>query len=242
MANDRMNHRARRRLRRRYLAQRLEILRAAGRIFRERGFAATGMRDVAAAADLSPANLYNYFRGKHELLFFCQDNSLDRLIAALETARCASDSAAQQLGSVIEAHLHCILDEVEGSAAHLLTSALPAHLQRRLVAKRDRYEDGIRQIIAAGVGSREFIECDPALAARAILGALNWSTRWFNPDGKLNAAEIGQEFAHYLTRGLMAKPAALRRPTPTRDTSRAAAEYVAEAAEALASVQQTSGR
>jgi TetR/AcrR family transcriptional regulator, repressor of the ameABC operon len=59
------------RLRRRYLARRLEIVRAAGNEFRLRGFAETGMRDIAAAADLSPANLYNYFRGKNEILFFC---------------------------------------------------------------------------------------------------------------------------------------------------------------------------
>src|SRR5437773_10155688 len=74
-------------LRRRYLARRLEILRAAGKEFRVRGFAATGMRDIAAAAALSPANLYNYFAGKHELLYLCQDNSLDRRIAALDKAR-----------------------------------------------------------------------------------------------------------------------------------------------------------
>src|SRR2546426_9881613 len=74
-------------LKRRYLARRLEILRAAGREFRVRGFAETGMRDIAAAAALSPANLYNYFAGKHEILYFCQDNSLDRMIAALDKAR-----------------------------------------------------------------------------------------------------------------------------------------------------------
>jgi len=55
-------------VRRRYLARRLEILRAAGREFRVRGFAETGMRDIAAAAALSPANLYNYFRGKHDIV------------------------------------------------------------------------------------------------------------------------------------------------------------------------------
>src|SRR5207302_1952935 len=68
---------------RRYLARRLEILRAAGRQFRSRGFMKTGMRDIAEAAELSPANLYNYFEGKHEILFFCQDSSLDRMLAAL---------------------------------------------------------------------------------------------------------------------------------------------------------------
>src|ERR1700694_820044 len=88
-------------LKRRYLARRLEILRAAGREFRARGFAETGMRDIAAAATLSPANLYNYFRGKHDTLFFCQDNSLDRMIAALDKARRMKISAATNLGMEI---------------------------------------------------------------------------------------------------------------------------------------------
>src|SRR5437588_10007016 len=104
-------------LRRRYLARRLEILRAAGREFRVRGFAETGMRDIAAAAALSPANLYNYFRGNHEILFFCQDNSLDRLIAALDQARRTRTSAAIKLSMVIVSHFACLLDEPEGSAA-----------------------------------------------------------------------------------------------------------------------------
>ena len=55
-------------------------MRAAARVFRARGFAAAGMRDIAVAADLSPGNLYHYFRGKEELLFFCQDQSLNRLL------------------------------------------------------------------------------------------------------------------------------------------------------------------
>ena len=66
--------------------RRLAILKAAARAFRDKGFAAAGMRDIAVAADLSPANLYHYFRGKDELLFFCQDRSLDRLLAALASA------------------------------------------------------------------------------------------------------------------------------------------------------------
>jgi len=198
-------------LRRRYLARRLEILRAAGKEFRLRGFAETGMRDIAAAAALSPANLYNYFRGKHDILFFCQDNSLDRMIAALDKARRMRTSAAIKLRMVIVSHLRCVLDEVEGSAAHLLTTALPPRQQRDLVAKRDKYEEGVRNLIVAGMRSGEFAPCDPALAVRAILGGLNWSVQWFSPEGRLTAAEIAERFADYLIRGLLTKPDDLQR-------------------------------
>jgi AcrR family transcriptional regulator len=202
----------------------LEILRAAGREFRVRGFAETGMRDIADAASLSPANLYNYFRGKHEILFFCQDNSLDRMIAALDRARRLRARAAARLRLVIVSHLRCLLDEVEGAAAHLLTNSLPPRLHRHLVVKRDRYEVGVRNLIAAGVRSGEFVPCDPALAARALLGSLNWSVQWFNAEGPLTAVEIGEGFADYLIRGLLAKPDTLRRPTPARSLEHAGRE------------------
>jgi AcrR family transcriptional regulator len=207
------------RQRRRYLARRLEILRAAGRQFRARGFVETGMRDIAEAAELSPANLYNYFQGKHEILFFCQDSSLDRMISALEKARRMKANASAKLRVVIVSHLRCLLDEVEGSAAHLLTNALPTRQQRYLVAKRDRYELGLRNLITSGMRTGEFVSEDAALVARAMLGALNWSVQWFRPDGQMAAEEIAEKLADYLIRGLLAKPdsfgpLARRRETP----------------------------
>jgi AcrR family transcriptional regulator len=192
------------RVQERYLSRRLEILRAAGREFRVRGFAETGMRDIAQAAALSPGNLYNYFKGKQELLYFCQDSSLDRMISALDHARRLRASASARLRLVIVSHLRCLLDEVEGSAAHLLPSALEPRLQRVLLRKRDRYETGIRHLIVSGVRAGEFVPCDAALATRAMLGAMNWSVRWFNPEGPKTAAEIAEGFADYLIRGLLA--------------------------------------
>jgi len=208
------------RQRRRFLARRLEILRAAGRQFRSRGFVETGMRDIAEAAELSPANLYNYFQGKHEILFFCHDSSLDRMLAALEKARRAKTSAAAKLRTVIVSHLRCLLDEIEGSAAHLLTNALPPRQQRYLLAKRDRYELGVRNLIASGMRNGEFVPGDAALMARAILGALNWSVQWFRPDGEMTADEIAEKLADYLVRGLLAEAESFRQAASQRETRR----------------------
>jgi AcrR family transcriptional regulator len=195
------------RLQHRYKGRRLEILRAAGREFRNRGFAATGMREIAAAAELSPANLYNYFRGKDEILFFCQDSALDRLIANLEKTRRSRATAIQKLRAVIAFHLHCVLDQVEGSAAHLLTTSIPARLQTRLLGKRDRYEQGVRQLIAAGMRSGEFVSTNPAVATRIILGALNSTIPWFDPQGPLSTEQLAHDLANYLVRGLCSERA-----------------------------------
>jgi AcrR family transcriptional regulator len=186
------------------------------------------MRDIAKAAELSPANLYNYFQGKNDILFFCQDSSLDRMIAALEKARLVKAGAAARLRVVIVSHLRCLLDEVEGSAAHLLTNALPPRQQRYLVSKRDRYELGVRNLIASGMRSGEFVPGDAALVARAMLGALNWSVQWFRPDGEMAAEEIAEKLAEYLIRGLLAKADSLKRSTSERGLHEVGREDVTE--------------
>jgi len=195
------------RLQRRADARRLEILCAAARVFRRRGFAETGMRDIAAEADLSPGNLYHYFKGKHELLYFCQDRALDRLLAELDSAGRPGRPFVEQLRAVMRAHVQCLLDDVEGSAAHLEVESLPPELREPVIAKRDRYERGIRSLVSAGVDAGEFAPCDPGLVTRAMLGAINWTTRWFRADGPRSAVSVADDVADYLVRGLLNEPA-----------------------------------
>src|SRR3954463_3102395 len=100
----------RRRVKQRADVRRLAILRAAARVFHDRGFAAAGMRDIATAADLSPGNLYHYFRGKDELLFFCQDRAADRLLAALAAAPPDRRPLPARVRDLAIAHVLCLVD------------------------------------------------------------------------------------------------------------------------------------
>jgi AcrR family transcriptional regulator len=187
---------------RRALATREAILRAAAGVFRRRGYARTGMREVAAAADLSPANLYYYFASKDELLFFCQDRSLDRMLAAVTAIAPQRQPPEAKLRAVVATHLALLLDELDGAAAHLEVDALPPALRARVVAKRDRYEAAVRRIVAAGSRSGAFVRCDATLVTRALLGALNWTARWYRPEGPAAPGVVADAFADYLVRGL----------------------------------------
>jgi AcrR family transcriptional regulator len=192
-------------------ARRDAILRAAGRIFRSRGFAESGMRDIAEAADLSPANLYHYFRGKDEILYYCQDRALDRMLAAAAEARRGGRPHQTRLRLVLETHIRTLLDDVDGASAHVHVEALAPPLRAKIVAKRDRYEHAIRGLIDAGVRAGEFAAADSALVARAMLGAVNWTVTWFRPDGKQGADTLAASIAGYLVRGVAVKPATVRR-------------------------------
>jgi TetR/AcrR family transcriptional regulator len=191
--------------------QRDAILRAAARLFRERGFADTGMRDIAAAADLSAANLYHYFDGKNALLYYCQDRALDRMLASVESARRTSPSAAERLRAVFTGHLQTLLDEIEGASAHLQIDSLPPALRAAIVKKRDRYEHGLRRIIVEGIAAGELVDMDPAIAARAMLGAMNWTVTWFRPEGRESATAVGDVISRFLVRGIAARTPATRR-------------------------------
>lgn len=184
--------------------QRDAILRAAARLFRDRGFADTGMRDIADAADLSPANLYHYFDGKNALLAYCQDRALDRMLDAVAAARRASPLAAERLRLVLAAHVRTLLDDVEGGAAHVQIGAFPPAMRNAIVRKRDRYEQALRRLIADGIRAGELVDMDPAVIARAMLGAMNWTVTWFRSDGPDPAAAVGDSIARFLVRGIAA--------------------------------------
>lgn len=187
----------------RFEEKRLLILRAAAEAFRERGFVATGMRDIAQRAGLSVANLYYYFDSKDRLLFFCQDRALDRMLAAVKEARASGEDAPEVLRRVIAAQIHCMLDELDGSAAHVEVDALPPELRAPIVAKRDRYERAVRKVVRDGLRSGQLVGGDASLITRAILGALNWTARWYRPGGPTSSAKVASEYSDYLVRGLL---------------------------------------
>lgn len=209
------------RLQRRADARRLEILRAAARVFRERGFAAAGMREIAQTADLSAANLYHYFRGKDEILFFCQDQAVERMLAALANAKRDRSGICDRLHDLARAHVLCLIDEVFGSAAHLEVDALPPALRDVIVSKRDTYERGVRALVRRGIRAGDLRSTDATVATRAFLGALNWTAQWFRPDGSLTPDRVATLVGEYAVNGLVSERRGVaQRATTGRHTKR----------------------
>ena len=101
------------------------------------------------------------------------------------------------------AFVHVVVDELQGTALALDLEDLPAPLLRKVIAKRDRFDRAIRQIVRQGMDEGLFRQGDPKLLTFAILGAMNWIPRWFNPTGTAQSDEIGEAFADFVLGGLI---------------------------------------
>lgn len=185
-------------------ARRREILAAASRLFRERGFAATGMRDIAAGLDMTAGNLYYYFENKQALLAYCQEATLDELAAPDEPpgSRARHLPAAEKLRQAIVAHVVALNESHPGSIAHLEIEALEPERRAPLLRKRREYERRLERLIRDAIDQGRFASRDPRLATLALLGALNWTVKWFREGGAKSAAEVGSAFADLFLRGL----------------------------------------
>jgi len=186
--------------------RRVEILQSAAAAFRRRGYHGASMGEISRALRMTKGSLYYYFKNKEEILFFCHDYSLDILLDVLERVEAAGGTPPQKLRSLIESFVHHILDDLRGTAMTLDFQALSAPLLRRVIAKRDRFDRGIRRLLQEGMDAGAIAPGDPKLLTFAILGAVNWIPRWFDPRGPATSEEIGRAFADYLVAGL--RPAA----------------------------------
>jgi AcrR family transcriptional regulator len=183
-------------------ATRIDILKSAAKAFRRLGYHGATVETIAAALRMKKGNLYYYFKNKEEILFACHQYSLDCLLKLLDEVEHSGAAPAQKLRALIVATVHTILDELHGTALILELEALsPAHLNT-VVTRRDRFDRGIRQVLEEGIADGSFSPDDVKLRTFALLGAVNWIPRWFNPAGPATSSEIADRFADYLLAGL----------------------------------------
>lgn len=182
---------------------RLRILTAAAEEFRLHGFHGAGMREIAARAGMATGNLYHYFRNKVDILVWCQNDAMSRLSVELDRIRSREGGADERLFAALVHHVVCLNEETPGSLAHLEVPEGPARVS--LLEGRRNYEASLRALVEEGVMSGVFRDVDINVAVKSLLGAVNWTVRWFKIDGEVDATTVGERCAEIMVRGLLKK-------------------------------------
>lgn len=180
-----------------------ELLETALRLFREKGYHATSMQDIADALGLRKASLYHYIKSKEDLLVPAYQYTIDAHVRRLEEIANSPGSARERLARAIASHLQAIIEHADLFALYLReVESLPEHLRQAVRAANRAYRVRLASIIRQGVEAGEFKPVDPAVAALVILGACNWASQWYTPGGRLSAQELTGVFLELLLNGL----------------------------------------
>jgi AcrR family transcriptional regulator len=194
------------------VSRRREIEDVASELFRDRGYAATSIRDIARALEIQGASVYAHIASKEDVLWAIVDRAASRFEAAADEAeaRAAGEHAGdpvEAIAHLVRAHVRVVTEDVEEASVFVSEwRSLGPERRAGILARRDAYEARFRRRIEDGIAVGAFAMTDPALAATVVLTALNGVATWYDPGGRLGPDRIADHLADLVVRMLTAAP------------------------------------
>ena len=180
-----------------------EILALSQSVLKEKGYAATSVRDIAKALDMEPASLYSHFKSKEDILKITCFEMADKFELAVKEVNDIYFNAEEKLRMAIKLHVEILTQNLDSALIFIRDwRNLTGTSLTLFTAKRNVYEEGFREIVQTGIDEGIFNETDKKFAALTILSSVNWIVEWYKPDGNLNAEQIAHKLSNFILSGL----------------------------------------
>lgn len=181
--------------------RREDILREAARLFRERGYERTSVREIADAVEMQSGSLFYHFKTKEDILVEIMGEGIDGLIRRLNDELQHAHTPRDKLLTLLCVHLTAMLEDAPDAMTVYLFEwrSLSPVARQKLIAQRDTYEARITELLTE-IAQAGLITDDVKLFRLFLLGALNWTAQWYNPQGTLRARDIAERYLAYILR------------------------------------------
>jgi AcrR family transcriptional regulator len=181
-----------------------EIISVAARLFKEKGYRATTLEDIAAAVGMLKGSLYYYIRSKEELLYLVVRDPIRQAYGTLEEIVTSDAPATAKIAQAILNHMTVFHEHYPHIAVYLHDyHHLMQKLQKNIIETPKHYQRLWATLLQQGVENGELrADLDIKVTAYAILGMCNWVYRWYNPHGALSAGEVAEVFTKLILTGL----------------------------------------
>lgn len=181
-----------------------EIIFQASQLFKEKGYSAVTMRDIAQLMGMKAASLYNHIEGKQEILSVLILDLAKGFTSGMETIEKLSISPLQKIEKLIELHIDITVNQSEALAAlnndwmHLEDNDL-----KDFVTMRENYEEHFRNIIKEGISVGQIQPRHPEVILFSILSTLRTLYLWYQKRGKLDVNVLKRDMVAVLLRGII---------------------------------------
>lgn len=180
--------------------RRADIVRAAGRLFRENGYSATTIRDIADAVNMRSGSPFYHFKTKQEMLRAVVLEGVDGIHVAVAAAAARPLPPRERFAAMVQSHCDVLLgDEGRDFAAVLLHEAryLDEEALAEIVRHKDEYE-ALWQGVLGELKRAGLIADDSGVTRLFLMGAMNWTSQWYRPDGKLTPRKIARQLVDFV--------------------------------------------
>lgn len=184
--------------------RRLNILKAAAKLFSEKGYHDATIEEIARELKYTKGSIYYYISSKQDLLFQCHELAMNLLLDNIYKIRNMALPPDLMLKEVIKGHIETLMSEFNLVTVMLVSDyELEEEYARIIISKRDEYENIIAGIIRDGVEKAIFRDVPVKVVINLMMGAANWIGRWFRPEGPMTLQEISQFYADYLVEPIL---------------------------------------
>jgi len=181
--------------------RREDLLRVCARLFREKGFDGTSIRDISQAADMHSGSPFYHFKTKQDMLVAVMEQGLTEGLRHLEAVAALKLAPQEKFKRLVRVHLETICGDGHDFIPVMLydwRSLTPTN-RRRVIALKDRY-DALWQKVTDDLQAQGIMGGDAQLARLFTFGVLNWTARWYRAGGRKSLDEIAEEAARFLLR------------------------------------------
>jgi len=189
-----------------------DIVAAAAKVFRTKGYHAASVQDIADAVGILKGSLYHHVKSKEDLLYLIVKEPIAQIYATM-TAIVDSDlPAADKLRRAILAHLEAFDRHYPHLFVYLRErEEMTRRFREQFGLSPKQYERCWQQILREGVKSGEFRpDLDVQVVSYGLLGMLNWLYKWYDPRGRLGVREVAEQLSALALAGLVASPVTRR--------------------------------
>jgi AcrR family transcriptional regulator len=186
------------------LSRKEQVIRSAAALFKEKGYAASSMRDLDQKLGIEAASLYSHIKSKEEILqTLCFDMAGD-FRASLDQVEKQKVSAKEKLTLGIIGHVNVMAKDLTASAVFMNEHRhLSQPFLRDFLLLRINYINRFKSMIEEGIQTGEFKKnIDTKLAVMTLFSSLNWMPLWYSPTSSIEPKELGQQLADMLVNGL----------------------------------------
>ncbi len=179
------------------------ILTEAAKLFKDRGYSGTSMRDLAGQVGMEAASMYNHIKSKDELLDTICFRISDTYISQLQYIEGQRIPYGEKIKSLVQLHIRLMVEDGAAvSVANHDWKYLPEPRLTEFKQARKTYEKGFASLIEAGIAAGEFRPVNVSVALFTVLSAVRWVELWYRPGRGLTAAELESNIITVLLGGL----------------------------------------